>query len=139
MLREGIKDKILRNAYKVKDLNTPHSDIIRGVILSHDTNKEERLKDKQLREEAKSRNESKKEQESGNFFVVRGDPWDGYLLGVRRRDIHTETRMRNTTEEEGENAAKRVMKDDQKGRMKIMTEGKAKVMEEHPVGADTQT
>lgn len=32
MLREGIKDKILRNAYKLKDLNTQHSDIIRGVI-----------------------------------------------------------------------------------------------------------
>lgn len=102
-------------------------------------NKKERLKDKQLREEAKCRNESKKEQESGNFFVVRGDPWNWYLQRVRRRDKGTESRMRNTTVEEGENVAKRMAKDEWKDGMKIVTEDKAVVMEEHPVGVNTQT
>lgn len=100
-------------------------------------NKEERQKDKQLREEAKYRNQSKKEQEWGNFFVVRGDPWDLHLLRLRRRDKETETRMRNTTEEKGENAAERMMKDDRKGTT-IITEDKAMARGDHPVGVDTQ-
>lgn len=57
-LKEGIQGKIVRNStYKVKDMNTPHSDI---TTSSHDMIKAERVNDKQLREEEKCGNESKK-------------------------------------------------------------------------------
>lgn len=69
---ERVKDMILRNAYRLKYLNTQQCDIIKGVILSHDINEEERLIDKQLWEEAKCRNKSKTNQELGNSLVVGG-------------------------------------------------------------------
>lgn len=41
--------------------------------------RDERLKDKKLREEAKERNTNQEEINSGNFYVVREDLWDRHL------------------------------------------------------------
>lgn len=53
--REGIRDKILRNAYRVKNSTGKNCEILRKVIHSQDMNKEERQRDKELLEEAKKK------------------------------------------------------------------------------------
>ena len=79
-LKEGIKEKIMKNVFRLK--NTENK-MLKRVRISHDMSKEERQKEKELRMEAKRRNE----QEVGNFFyVVRGNPWERYILKLKKRE-----------------------------------------------------
>ena len=69
-------------------------EILRQITLSHDMNKEERQKDKELREEAKNKNESQREIELGNFNAVRGDLWSRHLVRLRRDKEENAMRLR---------------------------------------------
>lgn len=79
-LKEDMKGLIMKNLYKLKNVDDDRFNII-GI--TDDMTTEERKKDKQLREEAKEKNEAEKN--SGNFYIVRGNPWDRYIKKVRRR------------------------------------------------------
>lgn len=81
-LKEGIKERILRYAYRLKDTG---KEMFKKARVTHDMTLEERTKDKELREEAKAKNEE--ESSLGNFYVVRGDPWERYLLKLRKRGV----------------------------------------------------
>lgn len=78
-LKEGIKEKILRNVYKLK--NTENA-MLKKMRVSHDMTQEERQIDKELRLEARKKNEA----ETGNFFyVVRGNPWERSILKFKKK------------------------------------------------------
>ena len=79
-LRGCVKERIMRNLYKLKNSKKK---IFAKVGISHDMTKEERKKDIELKEEAKKRKED--EQSSRNYYVVRGSPWNRYILKVKRR------------------------------------------------------
>ena len=79
-LKEGIKEKIMRNVYRLKDTRNW---MLKRIRVSHDMTQEERKKDDDLRMEAKRRNE----EETDNFFyVVRGNPWERYILKLKKRE-----------------------------------------------------
>lgn len=81
-LRGYLKERIMRNLYKLKD---SEHEVFRKVGIAHDMTKEERIKDNELREEAKKRNEEEEKNGSGNFYVVRGSSWNRHILKVKRR------------------------------------------------------
>lgn len=78
-LRGYLKERIMRNLYKLRD---SENDIFKKVGVTHDMTREERKKDLELKEEAKNRNEN--EQNSGNYYIVRGNPWNRYIQKVKR-------------------------------------------------------
>lgn len=78
-LKEGIKDKILRNVYKLKNTE---NDMLKRISVSHDMTQDERQIDMQLKLEAKKKNESESEH---FFYVVRGNPWERYILKLRKK------------------------------------------------------
>ena len=67
-LIEGTKDTVLRHAYRLKDSEGVNGEILKKVYFSQDLNKEERQKDTELREEARNKNESQREIESGKLL-----------------------------------------------------------------------
>ena len=82
-LKEGIKEKILRNVYKLKKTENA---MLKRMRVSHDMTQEERQIDKELRLEAKKKNE----EETENFFyVVRGNPWERSILKLKSRKKET--------------------------------------------------
>lgn len=65
-LKEGIKEKILRNVYILK--NTEKA-MLKRIRVSHNMTQEERQIDKELRLEARRKNEA----ETGHYYhVVKG-------------------------------------------------------------------
>ena len=80
-LKEGIKEKIMRNVHRLK--NTDNK-MLKGIRVSHDMTQEERRKDAELRMEAKRRNE---EETDDFFYVVRGNPWERYILKLKKKEI----------------------------------------------------
>ena len=63
-LKEGIKEKIVRNVYKLKNTK---NEMLKRIRVSHDMTREERKYDMELRMEAKKRNEEEVDQ---NFIYV---------------------------------------------------------------------
>lgn len=82
-LKGNIKERIMRNLYKLQDSKSSYSDIFKKVGVTHDMTKEERKRDKELKDEADKKNSEEKEQ--GNYYVIRGSPWNRYLLKLRRK------------------------------------------------------
>ena len=76
----GLKRRIMRNLYRLKETT---NQIFKKVGVCHDMSREEREREIELRREARDKNEQEKE--SGNFYVVRGNPWKRYLLRVDRK------------------------------------------------------
>lgn len=78
-LKEGIKEKILRNVYKLKNTE---NEMLKRIRVTHDMTQDERQKDSELRLEAKQKNEA----ETGNFFyVVTGNPWERHILKLKKK------------------------------------------------------
>lgn len=50
--------------------------------MSHDMTIEERKREKELRANAGKKNVEEKD--SGNYYVVRGSPWNRHILKVKR-------------------------------------------------------
>lgn len=98
-LKEGIKDNIMKSIYKLR--NTENN-MLKRMRVAHDMTLEERQTDKELRTEAKEKNET----ERGNFFyVVRGQPWERYILKVRKTRMTSavpQTQEATVPQEEGE-------------------------------------
>ena len=65
-LKGYMKDRVMRNLFKLKDAR---SSIFRSVGVTHDMTREEREKNKELKEEAKKKNNAEKD--SGNYYVIR--------------------------------------------------------------------
>lgn len=80
-LRGSLKDRIMRNLFKLKDTG---KELFRNIGVSHDMNTEERKREKELRAEAKRKNTE--EDALGNYYVIRGMPWNRYILKVKRRE-----------------------------------------------------
>lgn len=101
-LKEGIKDNIMRSIFKLR--NTENN-MLKRMRVAHDMTLEERQTDKKLRTEAKEKNEI----ERGNFlYVVRGHPWERYILKVRktrRTSVVPQTQEAAVPQEEGEEGA----------------------------------
>lgn len=83
-LKGNIKERVMRNLYKIKASKSEYTDIFTKVAVTHDMTKEEREREKELREEAKEKNAE--EMGQGNFYVIRGRPWNRYLLKLKRRE-----------------------------------------------------
>ena len=79
-LKEGIKEKIMRNVYRLKDTGNR---MLKRIRVSHDMTQEERRKDEELRMEARRRNE---EGTDNFFYVVRGNPWERYIMNLKKRE-----------------------------------------------------
>lgn len=78
-LKEGIKEKVLRNVHKLKNTE---NEMLKRIRVSHDMTQDERQIDMELRLEARKKNET----ETGNFFyVVRGNPWERYMLQLKKK------------------------------------------------------
>ena len=76
-LTEGVKPKVMKNLYKLKD-----SEQFRHISIKHDMSKEEKEKEQQLKSEAKRLNET---EENQNFlYVVRGMPWERYVKKITK-------------------------------------------------------
>lgn len=93
-LRGHMKDRVMRNLYKLKNAR---SSIFQKVGVTHDMTKEERERDKELKEEAEKRNDAEKD--SGNYYVIRGSPWNRYILKVKRRETHVMKKASGTSSE----------------------------------------
>ena len=81
-LKEGIQEKIMRNVYKLKNTK---NEMLKRIRVSHDMTQEERKYDMELRMEAKKRNEEEVDQNL--FYVVRGNPWERYILKLKKRGV----------------------------------------------------
>ena len=75
---EDTKIRIMKNAFR---LSTSDSAYFRSIGIKHDMTKEERLRDRELKIEAKE----KTEKETENFmYVVRGLPWERRIVKIRK-------------------------------------------------------
>ena len=75
---ESTKARIMRSAYK---LSASDSDYLKTVGIKHDMTKEERLRDQELRREARDKNIN----ETENFvYLVRGMPWERRIVKIRK-------------------------------------------------------
>ncbi|KAK4311454.1 hypothetical protein Pmani_017005 [Petrolisthes manimaculis] len=83
-LENVIKEKVLRNAYKLKDSSC---DISTKIGVSHDMSKEERTRDMLLKQEALKKNQEARGTEF--FYVVRGLPWEREVVRIRKRTQNT--------------------------------------------------
>ena len=73
-------DMIMRNAFR---LQFSGSDEWKKVGIKHDMSKEERVKDAELRREARKKQD---ESEDENFqYVVRGPMWDRNIVRIKKR------------------------------------------------------
>ena len=70
----------MRNVYRLKDTGNR---MLKRIRVSHDMTQEERRKDEELRMEARRRNE---EGTDNFFYVVRGNPWERYILKLKKRE-----------------------------------------------------
>lgn len=79
-LGNAVKERVMRNAYKLKNCS---DQLMKSIGISHDMNKEERQRDKELRSEAKKKNMAAQGTEF--FYVVRGHPWERAIVERKRK------------------------------------------------------
>ncbi|KAK4301555.1 hypothetical protein Pmani_026333 [Petrolisthes manimaculis] len=73
------------NILAVIRLREAKNPMFRKVRVYHDMTREEREKKKELKAQAKEKNFDENEKKLGNFYVVRGKPWNRYLLRLKRK------------------------------------------------------
>lgn len=79
-LENGLKEKVLKNVHKLKNCT---NEVVKNIGVAHDMNKEERIRDSLLKQEAKKKNQGASGSEF--FHVVRGLPWEREVVRIRRR------------------------------------------------------